>query len=201
MRSASTVFVAPIVEGHGEIEAFPALLHRIAEACHARLALRVNQPIRVKASSFTRDDAYMRKHVALAAAKAAQAGGSVLILLDCEDDCPADLGPQLLAKAQAVRLDVPCTVVLAYREYESWFVTAAASLRGETGLPNDLMPPTQPEATRDAKGWLGRHMPVPYDPVVHQLTFSRAIDLVQARDSQSFDRLYRKTAALLDGKP
>ncbi len=196
-----TGFIAPIVEGHGEIEALPALLHRIAADCQASLSLRVNRPIRVKSGSLVHDAAYLRKHVALAAAKAAQENGSVLIVLDCDDDCPAQLGPRLLARAQAVRPDVPCTVALAWREYETWFLAAAASLRGHAGLPATLTAPSQPEALRNAKGWLTQHMPGPYDPVIHQLAFTRVFDLGQARTSPSFDRLYRKTAALLHGTP
>jgi hypothetical protein len=39
-------YVAPIVEGHGEVEALPALLHRIAVAISGQGTLRVNAPIR-----------------------------------------------------------------------------------------------------------------------------------------------------------
>lgn len=194
-------FVAPIVEGHGEIEAFPALLHRIAADCNAQVPIRVNPPIRVKAGSLLNDQRYLHKQVSLAAAKAAQQSGTVLILLDCEDDLPCQLGPDLLARAQAVRPDVPCIVVLAYREFETWFLTAASSLRGHAGLPDDLENPDRPEATRDAKGWLGRQMPTPYDPVAHQLGFCRAFDLTLARRNLSFDRLYRKIAMLLRSTP
>lgn len=192
-------FVAPIVEGHGELEAVPALLHRIAIACETPRSLRVNPPIRVKAGSMLNDEDYFRKQVSLAAAKAAQSAGWVLILLDCEDDCPRSLGPSLLARARAVRDDVEYVVALAYREYESWFLTAAVSLRGKRGLPGDLDAPANVEAIRDAKGWLRERMNEAYDPVVHQLEFTRTFDLRQARASRSFDRLYRKTAAMLGG--
>lgn len=134
-------YIAPIVEGHGEVEAVPALLHRIAQGETQNITLRVNSPIRVKAGSFLNNDTYFRKQIILAAAKAAQANGFVLILLDCEDDCPATLGPSILSRARAIREDVDYLVVLAYREYESWFLAAARSLRGVRGLPEDLEPP------------------------------------------------------------
>ncbi len=190
--------IAPIVEGHGEVEALPALLYRIAEArdCHA--ALRVNPPIRVKAGSFLHNEDYFRKLVSLAAAKAAQMKGIVLLLLDCEDDCPATLGPDLLRRAQGVRADVDTLVTLAYREYETWFLTSARSLRGLRGLPDDLDPPENPEAIRDAKGWLGRHMETNYDPIIHQLEFTRRFDLEEARKNSSFDRFYRRICRFLE---
>ena len=192
-------YVAPIVEGHGEVEALPALLHRIAISVGVEGTLRVNPPIRVKSGSFLHDHDYFRKQVALAAAKAAQAGGTVLILLDCEDDCPATLGPVLLQRAKAVRGDVVVIVALAYREYETWFITAARSLRGLRGLPHDLDPPPVPEKIRDAKGWLGARMAFGYDPVIHQLEFSRRFDLEEARANPSFNRFYQHTRKLLKG--
>jgi len=191
-------FVAPIVEGHGEVEAVPALLHRIAASAGVARDLRVNPPIRVKSRSFLQDDGYFRKQVALAAAKAAQSGGAVLILLDCEDECPATLGPDLPRRARAVRDDVAIIVALAYREYETWFVTAASSLRGLHGLPHDLVSPELPEKIRDAKGWLGARMTFGYDPVIHQLEFTRRFDLDQAMRNPSFHRFYRRIRELLD---
>lgn len=123
-------FFSPIVEGHGEIEALPLLIRRIFAEFSPQVVPVINPPIRVKAGSFVNDHEYFHRYVRLAAAKAAHGGGEVLILLDCEDDCPATLGPSLLARAKSVRSDVPTTVVLAHCEYETWFLAAAESLRG-----------------------------------------------------------------------
>jgi hypothetical protein len=189
-------FVAPIVEGHGEVEALPALLHRIARATGLQGVLRVNPPIRVKLGSFLNDDDFFRRYVALASEKAAQESGSVLILLDCDDDCPAELGPDLLRRAKAVRDDVGMFVALAHREFESWFIAAIHSLRGVRGLGQSIEPPADPEHIRDAKSWLGDRMSVAYDPVTHQIEFARKIDLSQARASQSFDRVFQFVSQL-----
>ena len=160
--------------------------------------MQVNEPIRIKSGSFINDSSYFNRYVSLAAAKARQRrDGSVLILLDCEDSCPARLGPQLFSRARAACTDVNMIVALAYREYETWFMAAATSLRRVEGLPDDLAPPVHPEATRDAKGWLGRHMPHGYDPISHQLSLTNAFDLTAARSVSSFDRLYRKISGLV----
>lgn len=185
--------VVPIVEGHGDWEALPAVVRRIAADAPSPFAVRVNPPIRVKVGSFLNDPAYFSRYVALAAAKAAQDAGLVLILLDCEDQCPAQLGPALLQRARTTRGDVAYLVALAHREFETWFVAAARSLRGIDGFAADAEPPPDPEAFRDAKGWLGARMtPHGYDPVVHQLAMGRRFDLQQARAVPSFDRLYRR---------
>lgn len=184
-------FFCPIVEGHGEIEAVPLLIRRIFAETGSAVIPGINPPIRIKVGSFLHDDAYFRKYLLLATAKAAQANGEVLILLDCDDDCPADLGPRLLAKARAVRDDVPCSVVLAHREYETWFLAAAGSLRGR-GLPYDIDPPPNPEGIRGAKEWLTKQMGVSYDPIIHQAAFTARFDLTLARAMPSFDRLVNK---------
>ncbi len=65
-------------------------------------------------------------------------------------------------------------------------------------MPSDLEPPAAPESIRDAKGWLGARMEIPYDPVTHQIEFTRKFDLVQARSNQSFDRFYRLIQGVLE---
>lgn len=191
-------YLASVVEGHGEVEALPALIRRIADAVGFAGNLQMNPPIRVKSGSFINDQDYFRKYVALAAGKAATRNGGVLILLDCDDDCPATLGPTLLKRAQSVRSHLDIFVVLAYREFETWFVTAAPSLRGLRGLPHDLKAPHEAEQIRDAKGWLGSRMNASYDPVIHQLEFAREFDLELARNNRSFDRLYRRIRSFLE---
>lgn len=191
------IFIAPIVEGQGETQSVERLLWRIAEAEAPGAALRVNQPIRVKSGSFLNDARERERHVLLAAAKARQSRGSVLVLLDCEDDCPAELGPRLLEQVSNIAPDVPSTVALAYREYETWFIAAVESLRGTEGMSDTVAAPPDPELMRDAKGWLGRHLPNRYDPVTHQLAFTKRFDLQAARRVPSFDRLYRKVALLM----
>ncbi len=191
-------YLAPIVEGHGEIEAVPALLHRIAQATNHPGQLIVNSPLRVKSGSFLADNDYFKKQVILASAKAAQRSGHVLILLDCEDHCPAELGPKLLKDALTVRSDVAMITALAFREFESWFIAAAPSLGGLFGLPSNLNRPLNIDGIRDAKGWLGARMGVGYDPIVHQLEFTRKFDLEQAKQSHSFARFFKRIADYLN---
>ncbi len=80
-------------------------------------------------------------------------------------------------------------VALAYREYETWFLAAAASLRGCNGLPDNLEPPRHPERIRGAKEWLGKHMPEKYDEEEHQPSFTAQFGLDSAATIPSFRRL------------
>jgi hypothetical protein len=186
-------FIAPIVEGHGEVQAVPVLLRRLAKQLAPTSQLNLNPALRVKAGSFANDADYFRRHVELAARKAKQWPDScVLIVLDCEDACPPCLGPELLSRAKACRSDVTIIVVLACREFETWFLAAARSLRGVCGLPNDLEPPDNPESLRDAKGWLSARMHQPYNEPDHQPKFTEAFAFEEAMIIRSFARGFKR---------
>jgi hypothetical protein len=186
-------FVATIVEGHGEVHAVPVLLRRLAAELVPTSQVSVNPALRVKAGSFVNDSDYFGKYIELAARKARQWPNScVLIILDCEDRCPGQLGPELLSRASARRSDVTVIVVLAFPEFETWFLAAARSLRGVCGLPNDLQPPTNPEALRDAKGWLSRNMGQPYNEPDHQPKLASKFAFGEAMGTKSFARGFGK---------
>jgi hypothetical protein len=58
--------------------------------------------------------------------------------------------------------------------------------------------PTDPEAIRDAKGWLGERMPPHgYSATLDQPAFSALIDLDQATGARSFEKLNREVRRLL----
>lgn len=133
------------------------------------------------------------------AARLVRGQAGILILLDSDDDCPAELGPQLLDRALKQRSDVPQAVVLAKREFEAWFIAAAESLRGRMDFPVDLEVPSDPERIRGAKEWLGRRWARtrPYTPSRHQAELTRIFDLDLAKSSRSFEKCYREIARLL----
>lgn len=190
-----TPSIVPIVEGHGEVESVPILLRRIALRVAPGLFARVNPPTRIKIGSFLNDGEYFGRYVSLAAAKARQTGGLVLILLDCDDDCPAALGPQILARAQGVCSDVPYVVALAHREFEGWFIAALESLREFGGFSGNIEKPVDPEVFRDAKGWIRARRPAGYDPMIDQAAFTTTFDLNEATLAPSFARLLRHLEA------
>src|SRR5579859_3423474 len=129
------VQVSCVVEGHGEREAVPTLIRRIGHA-HQVIA-NVSQPIRISRSRLVKKDE-LEKAVTLAAMRLTGPGG-VLVLVDADDDCPAELGPQMLAWAAGGNL--PVSVVLAKVEFEAWFLAAATSIAGHRGLCKPLVPP------------------------------------------------------------
>lgn len=196
----SIVQIAAIVEGHGECEAVPILIRRIALTIDPGFVPHVLPPIRVPASRLLKA-AELERSVEFAARKL-RGNGGILVLLDCDWDqcCPAHEAPALLNRARAARSDMLISVILAKQEYEAWFLAAAESLCGKGGLPKDLPTPADPENIRAAKEWLSQHMPQgrSYAETVDQAAFTSQFDLEMARRSDSFDKCYRDVRNILE---
>lgn len=190
--------IVTIVEGYGEVEAVPILLRRIAERVSPDTVLDLPRPIRIPRNRIVRDGELER--AIQFAAKGTGEGGGILLLLDADRDCPANIAPQLLERAIAARPDREISVVLAKAEYEAWFLAAATSLAGRTALEGGAMAPDDPEGVRDAKGWLSARMPrgQSYRETIHQASFSATFDMDMARSSPSFDKLWRDVSSLID---
>lgn len=189
--------VACIVEGHGDVDAVPVLLRRLANALDPLLPVQVEQPIRVTKDKLLKSGE-LERAVELAARKIGGAG-AILILLDSDEHCPAELGPDLLKRASAARSDVSIAVVLAKQEFEAWFLAAAESLRGRRGLRDDLEPPADPEGIRGAKEWLTAHMAggQHYVETLDQPALAAVFDLEAARSADSFDKCWRELDRLI----
>lgn len=190
--------IVPIVEGHGDVAAVPQLVRRIAAAIDPSRMIEVAKPLRANRDRLVKPDE-LERFVELAARRAGP-GGAVLVLVDADDDCPAELGPRLLDRATAVTRGVNVAVVLANREFEAWFLAAAVSLRSRRGLPADLAPPDDPESIRDAKGWLQdrRTDGFAYSPTTDQPALAAVMDLDEARAGcPSFDKLWRDLERIL----
>ena len=194
----SQLRIAAIVEGDGEVEAVPVLIRRYAELGGWPGRVLIPTVIRQPASKLLKPGE-LERVVELAARKLGGPGG-IFVLLDCEDACPASLGPALLARVRRARGDLPTTLVLARREYEAWFLGAAASLAGRRGLPADLHPHPSPESVRGCKEWLSGHMPrgEAYNEIDDQPALTAVFDLGTAQGTcPSFDKCHRELTDLL----
>ncbi len=202
----SSTRIAPIVEGHGEVEAFPILPRRIGLSIAPNEHVDILRPVRLSRSKLLRrtsddqvviDTAECQRAVALAAKKLehgepAQAS-FVLMLLDADRDCPAQVVPELqnVARGTDSRVDVAC--VLANIEYETWFVAGADSLRDYLRIDMESIP-LHPEASRTGKKWIEqRTIRNKYSETVDQPKLSAMMNLERCRErSPSFDKLWRE---------
>lgn len=147
-------------------------------------------PIRVRRDRFLNREKEFRRFLLLAADKCG-ASGWILVLLDADDDCPAQLSANILARAREVVPHRSVSVVIANREYEAWFIAAATSLDGQRGFSYSAVERIEPERNRDAKGWLKKHMANGrYDEITDQPALSARLGLEEARsNSRSFRKL------------
>lgn len=186
----------PIVEGHGEVTAAPVLLRRLlARAeCHV---MEVGSPIRRTQSQFRSRETVQ---TAVRLAKLQPQCASILLLFDGEDDCTKELAETIRSWAREAAGETPCEVVIAYREYETWFLAALESLRGHYGIPTDAAAPANPESRRDAKGWLEDFMPRnrAYSETSDQAAMSAKFDIGLAHQrNRSFRKLVKALGDML----
>jgi len=188
----------PIVEGHGDVEAVPLLLRRVFHEHLERTGIEVLRSIRVPKTKLLRVGE-LERAVELAA-RQIQHGDAVIILIDADDDCPAELAPKLLSRAKETRPDRDIRVILANKEYEAWFIAAAESIAGRRSLRADLVPHHDPETIQDAKRWLTTHSRpgTAYRETLDQPALTQVFDIERARKSPSFDKLCRDLSTLFE---
>lgn len=191
------VRIGCVVEGHGDHEAVPVLIRRIARKIEPALSLHIPAPIRIPKNKLIKSGE-LERAVELAARKVGD-NGAVLVVVDSDDDCPAEVVPELLRRASAARGNIHISVVFAKREFESWFLAAAKSLCGFRGLAKTIESPTDPEAIHGAKEWLSSRMETHYSETLDQPAFAALFDLEAARRADSFDKFYREIVGLLKG--
>lgn len=188
--------IVAVVEGQGEVAALPILLRRIAGSLG--VYVDIPNPIRVRRNRIVKPGE-MERAVELAARRAGR-DGCILILLDADQDCPAELAPELLQRATDARSDRRISVVLAKSEFEAWFVAAVDSVAGKQGVDETASAPAMPESISDAKAWLTARMSRgrSYRSTRDQPALAAAFDLEAARAAPSFDKFWREVVRLLE---
>jgi Domain of unknown function (DUF4276) len=184
-----------IVEGHSEVESVPLLIRRILHNNHI-FDFEIEKPLRNKRNKIIKENE-LERAIQLAE-KSRKDPGCIMIILDVDDDCPAELGPPLLERAKK-STHLPVSVVLANKEFEAWFLGAKESLRGINQIKDDANNPEDPEAIRGAKGRLTRNMEDGhyYQEILQQPSFVQQMDIDMAKNNcPSFRRFYNEVIRL-----
>jgi hypothetical protein len=188
--------IASVVEGPSEVESIPILLRRLLVKFGAA-QIKPVRPFRVKRNRVVREGELERtlQQVVLDRENV----GCILVILDADDDCPAQLGPSLLERCrQATKL--PVAVILATRELEAWFLGAKESLVGIRDIRADAVAPDEPERVRGAKERLSQNMRGGrrYLEVDDQAALAERMDLEMAcQRCPSFDKFVRDVGRLV----
>jgi hypothetical protein len=177
------------VEGHGEVPAIRELVTRIGLELLGGTWIEVGQPFRLDSGKMRKPDE-LAKAIRFQSARV-QGRGGVLVVRDGDDsdiECAVQLADSLKPGPGLFPVDVQ--VVIAWKEYEAWFLAAAESLRSHPSVRDDAAVPANPEGKRDAKHELEKLMLESYKETLHQAKFSALIDLqTAAANSRSFRRL------------
>jgi hypothetical protein len=211
-----TLYVAPVVEGHTEQDFLAPFLYRVWQQLLGRSEqLLVLEPWRGKRAELAHTNGValsnaVQKSFAKLGAKTKHDPNALpllLVLLDADDDCPAQLAPRLLETATAaLPAGAPVACVLAKKMFENWIVAGASALAGVSGLPTPLPTLADPEGCSGA-GWLDaqfrtKNKTRKYKKTVDAKDLVSAMNLTDCRTSSpSFDKLCRELAKRLPPPP
>lgn len=178
-----------IVEGQGEAQpvlgrpAVVILVQKLLAAvgCYDLFPAEKYPPFRLPYGQFFSSDKFEK---ALRLHKKYDDCAAVLVLLDMDDACARDQATLLSARVRQMEsLPFSVVIVCAVREYEAWFLASLETIHPGESYPGD------PEARRDAKGWL--RMRFNYRQTRHQAEYTRQLDVTLTHErSRSFRRLH-----------
>jgi hypothetical protein len=183
--------IVPIVEGYGEIEAFPVLLRRILNI-YSLYHVAVDTPWRVGRDEFisprlnkiedTIESIYLTRNSCT----------HIFVLLDRDDPITINSYKSFIKRSLNPR-GIFVKWFFAVREYETWFLSVKESIRGRCGIRNDAVTPPNYENIRDAKRRLTENMEGNvYKETLHQVVLSARFDLNTASTRcRSLSRLIR----------
>ena len=184
----------PIVEGHGEVDALPTLLHKICKGSEREL--RVERPYRIRRDMFVNNKDKRRVCIGVMGYKCRNLlpNASIVILLDAESDCCKGFlhGEQMKAiqkdMDELLGDNIPYFFALAEKGYESWL---AAGFGG--GNPDNHGNPAKwLTENSDTCGLSG-----PYSKIPDQLKLTEKLDIDKVREvNRSFCRFREKILAL-----
>ena len=196
-----------IVEGHGEakpptpgqLPAVYVLMNKLLLDLHCWTLFPAIKAVPWRMFSSGDFFAKGKLEQIIRAHKKEQDCAAILVLLDLDDDCPAEKGPKIAERIRTMEeLPFSVAVVCAKCEYEAWFLASLESIHPGNSYPDN------PEEIRAAKGWLKRKFA--YREARDQSRYTQAIDIETAwMRSRSFQRLYRAFEQIVEahqnGKP
>lgn len=187
----------PIVEGQGDMQAVPLLLRRVLHEVCARFDVEVLQvQKRGEWPRVKRDFDRMYRSARIE---------STSILWVVDFDCEECLDPIIernWLRQQVARIDPSGRVEIVFmiQEYESLFLSDPSCICSSyPELSETTTFPSEPEAVRDAKGWISNALPKgrAYKPTTDQAKLTSRLDLNRLRQTSSSYRRFEKAVISL----
>lgn len=194
-----------IVEGPGDADAVPRLINRWLRRRNVDRHFRAIEPA-IKTGGKERITADVRpgrddlgiENWIKKALKADRLAG-VIVILDADEDCPAFLGPALLARARKVAPHVPLSVVVARKMLESWILADFSSLRARGVLGRTVHYKKRSAPEDCGKFHLEEVLGMPFKETIHLKQLADELSLRSGMHgrSPSYDKLSRDLERLL----
>ena len=192
--------IIPVVEGAGDVAAFPVLLRLILQQMYNRPDIIVAQGnMVVRANGRQNLENKLEKFLGHAQNK--PECDAILVLLDTDGECPVELAQRLLQRCEEIGLIRPVEIVCAHWTFESWFLASLETIKGQRGISEAAALSLDAEDIQNPKQWLTNHMPdgQAYKETLHQASLSSFIDIeLTYHNSRSFRRLCHALELLLD---
>jgi hypothetical protein len=171
-----------LVEGDGDLKSVPFLIRRLAEASGLYDLIPCPNPIKCGEIPKLRKEGQLERFVQYACSRSE--GDSVILVVDCDDDCPVTTSGEFAARAKLIAQNFKKKVGIAFiqKEFETLFLYSLRELSvryPEHGwLLKDSDTATDWTAVRGAKGELNRRMKsYTYKETRDQVKFVSAIDI------------------------
>jgi hypothetical protein len=148
--------IVTIVEGNGEVEAFPILLRRLLwdKQCWN---FNISQPpINTHGIGNVVIESGLERFLKLAMRR--PGCDAILVLMDADIDCAKNLSVNLAKRALIHNAHIPTAIVTAKYRYENWFLASFETLRGKCGLQENIQAIDSPELVPDPKRWITNNM-------------------------------------------
>lgn len=185
--------VGVVVEGHGEVQAVPILVRRIALEIFG-IHVDVQPPHRLARSKMCQPSELLRA-LSLQTARAGRDGG-VLVVFDADDDEPAAVAQEV--RDIAAQRDGRIGVAVAVKEFEAWFLAGLPSLTSHRDVRDDAAYAGDPQGRRNCKKQLELMMTSSYSETRHQPAFSSILNLELAQaNAPSFRHLITAVGIVL----
>lgn len=171
--------VFSIVEGHGDVEAVRVLIRSFAHNVASNYDFELLEPMRISRGKIL-DEAELGRAVQLANLRLRDFDVRWLFaVFDSDDECPVVLATAAHQIISSRSVNLETSVVIADKEFESWFLCALDVIRAGNRLRSGVQLVQDSAAIRDAKGYFERNF------LPSGAYYSEAID--QARFSSFFN--------------
>ncbi len=189
--------IVTIIEGPGEVDAFPILLRRLL-ALRQIYGISVQRPINAHGIGNLTTPNGLEKFLKLAENRGSC--DAILILIDADVGCAKEIALEFANRARIHNPHIATAVVAAKYRYENWFLASFETLAGQRGLEAILPCLIDPEGIPDPKRWISNYKIKgrTYRETADQAPLSQLINLnLVSTRSRSFRRLENAVDELL----